>query len=200
MSEVTPPDRALSVERIADHLSAGMRLRCRHLMTVGNRAETSEARSSREGHSSITSRKVRKSVMTTFLGQTVLKRKDNLALDGKIRLGHTVRMTDSDAKAQYEQEFIARVKAARIATGKKQWQVAELMGIKQDQYKHYEIVTGKGRVIPHHLIGRFCLICSIDPAWLMTGKGAKPLQPPHMVDTEDVPIPRPRRARRSKAA
>lgn len=134
--------------------------------------------------------------METSLGPFVLKCKDILALDGKTRLGHTVPMAESDAKAQYEQEFIARAKAARIATGKKQWQVAELMGIKQDQYKHYET----GRVIPHHLIGRFCLICNIDPNWLLTGKGTKPLQPPHVVETEPEPIRRPKRQKRSKAA
>lgn len=105
-------------------------------------------------------------------------------------------MAERDIKAQYEQEFIARAKAARIATGKKQWQVAELMDIKQDQYKHYET----GRVIPHHLIGRFCLICSIDPNWLLTGKGAKPLQPPHVVEAEEKPAARPKRAKRSRAA
>ena len=105
-------------------------------------------------------------------------------------------MAEIDSKAQYEQEFIARVRAARIATGKKQWQVAELMGIKQDQYKHYET----GRVIPHHLVGRFCLICSIDPTWLMTGKGSKPIQPPHSVETEAEPVPKSRRAKRSQAA
>lgn len=105
-------------------------------------------------------------------------------------------MAESDAKAQYEQEFIARVKAARIATGKKQWQVAELMGIKQDQYKHFEV----GRVIPHHLIGRFCLICNIDSNWLITGKGTKPLQPPHLVEMEEPPIPKPKKSKRSRAA
>lgn len=109
-------------------------------------------------------------------------------------------MAESDAKTQYEQEFIARVKAARIATGKKQWQVAELMDIKQDQYKHYEVLTGKGRVIPHHLIGRFCLICSIDPNWLLTGKGAKPLQSPHVVEAEERPAVPAKRAKRTRRA
>jgi hypothetical protein len=109
-------------------------------------------------------------------------------------------MADSDVKAQYDQEFIARARAARIATGKKQWQVAELMGIKQDQYKHYEVLTGRGRVIPHHLIGRFCLICNIDPNWLITGKGAKPLQATHIVEQEPEQLPRPKRAKRSRAA
>lgn len=108
-------------------------------------------------------------------------------------------MADSDAKAQYEQEFIARVKAARIATGKKQWQVADLMNIKQDQYKHYEIVTGNGRVIPHHLIGRFCLICSIDPNWLLTGKGAKPLPPLHPIETDRAPAPKAPRAKQRQS-
>lgn len=105
-------------------------------------------------------------------------------------------MSESDAKAQYEQEFIERVKAARIATGKKQWQVAELMDIKQDTYKHFET----GRVIPHHLIGRFCLICSIDPNWLITGKGAKPMQPPHIVETAPTAMPKPKRVKRSRQA
>lgn len=134
--------------------------------------------------------------MASVLGQLVLKRKDNLALDAKKLIGHNVRMADSDAKAQYEQEFIGRVKAARIATGKKQWQVAELMGIKQDTYKHFET----GRVIPHHLMGRFCLICSIDPNWLVTGKGAKPMQPPHLVETEPAAVPKPKKAKRSTRA
>lgn len=200
VSEVTPQERAFSVERIADHRSAGMLSRCRHFKTAGTRAATSAAKASGEGQRLITSRKERKLAIRDVLGQLVLKRKDKVALDSKNTLGHNVRMAETDIKAQYEQEFIARVKAARIATGKKQWQVAELMDIKQDQYKHYEVLTGKGRVIPHHLIGRFCLICSIDPNWLLTGKGAKPLQPPHMVEAEEKTVPRPKRAKRSKAA
>ena len=103
-------------------------------------------------------------------------------------------MADSDVKTRYEQEFVERVKAARIATGKKQWQIAELMDIKQDQYKHFET----GRVIPHHLIGRFCLICSIDPNWLLTGKGTNPLQPPHAVESGEILIHKAPKAGRSK--
>lgn len=196
VSEVTPPSRAFSVERIADHFSAGIRPRCRHFNTAGSFAPTSAAKSSGESQRPITSLKERKLAIGSVLGQSVLKRKANLSLDGKKSLGQNVRMAESDAKAQYEQEFIARVKSARIATGKKQWQVAELMGIKQDQYKHYEV----GRVIPHHLIGRFCLICSIDPNWLITGKGAKPMQPPHIVEQEPEPVRRPKKNKRFKAA
>lgn len=193
---VTRLSLATPVASIAAHHSAGIPSRCHHFETADAPAPISAAIASREGHSSITDRKVDRSLITTVLGQLVLNCKDNLALDVTLSLGQTVPMADSDIKAQYEQEFIARVRAARIATGKKQWQVAELMGIKQDQYKHYEV----GRVIPHHLVGRFCLICSIDPAWLMTGKGAKPLQPPHAVETKEVPIPKPKRTKRSRAA
>lgn len=201
-SAVTPADLALSVPRIGDQYSEGIQSRCHHLVTAPAETPISVPKASRAPcaslgpQSSITSRNEDKSAIGHGLGPFVLKCKDILALDAKKSLGHTVPMAESDAKAQYEQEFIARVKAARIATGKKQWQVAELMGIKQDQYKHFEV----GRVIPHHLIGRFCLICNIDSNWLITGKGAKPLQPPHLVESEEAPVPKPKKAKRSRAA
>lgn len=119
-----------------------------------------------------------------------------MALDAKICLGHNVRMGDKETEDQFKQEFIARMKSARIATGRKQWQIAELLGIPQDQYKHYEV----SRLMPHYLIGRFCLLCHVDPAWLMTGKGQKPLQPPHVVENDEKPNPKRRRTKRSKAA
>lgn len=105
-------------------------------------------------------------------------------------------MAESDIKAQYTLEFVARVRAARIATGKKQWQVAELMNIKQDEYKHFET----GRPMPHYLIGRFCLICNIDPNWLLTGAGQKPLRATHVVEQEPQPVQKPKKNKRSKAA
>jgi hypothetical protein len=196
VSEVTPPERAFSVERIADHFSAGMRSRHRHFKTAGSLAPTSAARASGESQRPITSLKERKSAIGDVLGQSVLKRKDKLALDGKKSLGHDVRMAESETEAQFKQLFTERVKAARIATGKKQWQVAELLGIPQDKYKQYE-----GRsYLPYHLLGRFCLICNVDPNWLLTGKGQKPLQPPHIVEREPEAIPKPKKNKRSKAA
>ena len=105
-------------------------------------------------------------------------------------------MADSEAEAQFKEEFIERVKAARIATGKKQWQVAELLNIPQDKYKHYEV----GRQLPQYLVGRFCLVCNVDVGWLMTGHGAKPLRAPHLVEKEDPPIPKRKRTKRSRAA
>ena len=196
VSEVTPPSRAFSVERIADHFSAGMRPRWRHFKTAGTLAPTSVANASGEGHKPITSLKERKLAMDDVLGHSVLKRKAILSLDGKKSLGHNVRMAESDVKAQYAQEFIARVKAARLAAGKKQWQVAELMNIKQDEYKHFEA----GRTMPHHLIGRFCLICNIDSNWLITGTGQKPLRATHVVEQEPELVQKPKKTKRSKAA
>jgi len=134
--------------------------------------------------------------MSDFLGPFVLKRKDKVALDVKKFLGHNVPMAESE-EDQFKQEFIERVRTARIATGKKQWQVAELLNVPQDHYKHWE----KSRLMPHHLIGRFCLVTNVDPVWIMTGKGQKPLRATRLVEIEvAAPVPRPKRARRPKAA
>lgn len=120
--ELSPERAAISVRSIEDQYSAGMLFRCHHFATVWTRTETSDAIASLEGQSATTSRNVSiPVVMAGSLGQLVLKCKDNLALDGKKSLGHNVPMADSDVEAQYKHEFIARVKAARIATGKKQW-------------------------------------------------------------------------------
>ena len=77
----------------------------------------------------------------------------------------------SDTEKKFEQQFIERVKAARIATGMKQWQIAEALGVPQDHYKHWE----RSRTLPLHHMNRFCLITQVDPNWLITGHGQKPL-------------------------
>jgi DNA-binding transcriptional regulator YiaG len=192
----SPSDRAFSVFKIKDQCSGGMLLRCHHLETC--QFETpgkSAAMASRVAHSSTTDRNEVILLMPKNLGQTVLKCKDKVALDEKISLGHTVHMAD-ETEDQFKQEFIARVKAARIATGKKQWQVAELLNVPQDHYKHWE----KTRLMPHHLIGRFCIITNVDPNWLLSGRGAKPLKALAAVEQEPEPLPKPKKARRSKAA
>lgn len=105
-------------------------------------------------------------------------------------------MAESETEAQYKQAFITRVSSARVATGMKQWQIAEALGIPQDKYKQYE-----GRsLMPHHLIGRFCLITHINPEWLMTGRGKKPLQPLAVVAEEPAAPKRPKRTRARRVA
>ena len=198
LSEVRPDFFARSVDNIAAHLSDGMLPRCHHLLTAGSPAPMSAASDSLEGQSPITSLKDLISVaMPQHLGQLVLRRKDKVALDAEKLSGHNVRMAESETEAQFKQLFTDRVRTARVATGLKQWQVAELLGIPQDKYKQYE-----GRsLLPHALVGRFCTICRINPEWLFTGIGQKPLRPPHLVETEEAPaVAKPKRAKRSKAA
>lgn len=120
-----------------------------------------------------------------------------MSLDAPRRFGHTVPMSDRESESLFKQEFTERIKSARIALGWKQWQMAEALDMPQDKYKQYE-----GRsLLPHHLIGRFCLITRIDPNWLMTGRGEKPLQPLKSVPTEPQPLVRkPKPKRRERAA
>ncbi len=105
-------------------------------------------------------------------------------------------MVDSEIEAQFKQEFIKRVKAARAALGWKQWQMAEALDIPQDKYKQYE-----GRsLLPHHMIGRFCLITHVDPEWLLTGRGQRPMQPIRAVPSEPDTKPRAKPTRRRNVA
>lgn len=106
-------------------------------------------------------------------------------------------MADSETERQFKQEFTGRVKSARVALGWKQWQMADALDMPQDKYKQYE-----GRsLLPHHLIGRFCLIAHIAPEWLVTGHGKKPLKAIAAVPSEEPAAPaKPRRARAKRAA
>jgi len=195
---VTPADLARLVDTIEYQASDGMLLRCLHLATAETLTCTSDAIASGEGQSSTTSRKELMLIMLQSLGQIVLTRKDILALDRKKSLGHNVRMPTDDSEDHYKRDFIDRVKSTRIATGKKQWEVAELLNVPQDHYKHWE----RSRLMPHHLVGRFCLITHVDPNWLMTGKGTKPLRPITAVEAEpERPILlKPKKPKQSKIA
>lgn len=105
-------------------------------------------------------------------------------------------MAESETETQFKQRFTKRVKDARVAIGWKQWQIADALGIPQDKYKQYE-----GRsLLPHHMIGRFCLITHIDPEWLLTGRGQKPLQPLRLAPTEAEPVAKPKRTRARRVA
>lgn len=106
-------------------------------------------------------------------------------------------MVDSDDKDQYKQAFIERVKRARGSTGKKQWEVALGMGVEQDEYKHWEAK----RLMPHHLIARFCLQCQVDPSWLLTGYGRMKGTPaPELAHTEPDASAAPKKSRSKRVA
>jgi hypothetical protein len=92
-------------------------------------------------------------------------------------------MADSETEAEFKQAFTARIAAARRALGWKQWQMAQALDMPQDKYKQYE-----GRsLLPHHLMGRFCLIARIDPEWLLTGRGKMALQPLPEIEPDIAP-------------
>lgn len=172
ISALTPASDAFAVQRTADHHSAGMLSRCHHLDTadafaVGSIARKSKAMASLDGHRSITSRNDWIASIAPRLGQSVLNCKDKLAYDANKILGHTVRMADSETEAEFKQGFMNRTREARIARALKQWEIADALGMPQDKYKQYETRS----LLPHHLIGRFCIICRIDPEWLVTGRG-----------------------------
>lgn len=105
-------------------------------------------------------------------------------------------MADSDAEAQFKQSFIKRVKQARASLGWKQWQMAEALDMPQDRYKQYESRS----LLPHHLIGRFCLVTRVAPDWLLTGHGEKPIQALKLASEEPAKVAKPKRARATRAA
>lgn len=112
-------------------------------------------------------------------------------------------MAESDEKESYKQEFIGRVRLARSSAGKKQWEIALAMGIEQDEYKHWEQVTPKGRLMPHHLIARFCFASQVDPVWLLTGHGRMKGSPhPALAAAQEPVAPRaqPKRVRARRTA
>lgn len=67
--------------------------------------------------------------------------------------------------AQWRGEFISRVKAARVASGKKSSAVAAELGVSLDTYFRWEIRA----LMPHHLPIPFCRITGADPMMLLTG-------------------------------
>lgn len=92
-------------------------------------------------------------------------------------------MAETDAEAKYKQDFMGRVAEARIARGWKQWQAAEALDMAQDKYKQYETRS----LMPHHIIGRFCLVARVDMAWLLTGRGRRPIKQFELIETPAEP-------------
>lgn len=65
----------------------------------------------------------------------------------------------------YRDEFIARVRAARIDSGKSQRQIALEIGVSLTAYQSYETRY----YLPHHKIIPFCVATGIDHYYLLTG-------------------------------
>lgn len=65
----------------------------------------------------------------------------------------------------YRDQFIARVRAARIDSGKSQKQIAIEIGVTLTAYQSYETRY----YLPHHKIIPFCVATGIDHYYLLTG-------------------------------
>lgn len=172
-SAETAAVRAFSVAKIEDHHSEGIESRCHHLVTMPADAPISDASASRAPCASLAPQSSMTDLndvicdMPPPLGQSVLKSKSLLSLDGGKALGHTVPMAGNKLKTQLDQEFIRRVIKAREASGMTQQEVADGMGVPQDHYKHWELK----RVMPHYLIPRFCIVARVEDGWLISGRG-----------------------------
>ena len=179
-SAVTPLEIAFSVDKIADQYSDGIQSRCHHFVTMPAEAPISDAIARRAPcasfgpQSSMIDRNEVKSVMPRVIGLIVLKCKAIQSLDCEMPLGHNVRMAEVETESQFKQGFMRRVKEARISRALKQWEIADALGMAQDKYKQYETRS----LLPHHLIGRFCIICRVDEKWLVTGRGKMAPQEP----------------------
>jgi hypothetical protein len=202
-SAVTPASTALDVDSTDDHHSAGMLSLCHHFVTMPAETPISDPMAnlapwaSFGPQSSMTSRNEVISIMPQPLGQLVLKRKAKLSLDDFTALGQNVPMTEADDKETYRTDFIDRVRRARGSTGKKQWEIALSMGVEQDEYKHWE----SKRLMPHHLIARFCFACHVDPVWMLTGHGRMKGTPsPELVHAASETPSKTKRARGKRVA
>lgn len=177
-SAVTPFSRALSVDRTADHHSAGILSLCHHLETTRLPAPTSLESASRESQSSTTERNEVKSDIAPLLRQSVLNCKDVLTADFFDEVRQTVPMIGNSL---FKQQFLARTALARERSGRSQEDMAKDLGISQGTYHKYETRTP----LPHSLIPAFCTLCRITMEWLYTA-------------AVELPEPKPRAPRRRR--
>ncbi|MDB5579806.1 MAG: hypothetical protein JWR80_4982 [Bradyrhizobium sp.] len=92
-------------------------------------------------------------------------------------------MPSEQSKTEYKRHFIERVKAARVARGYTQHDIAELLDIDQGNYKQYETRS----FLPHDLVPRFCLACGVDCMWLFSAKGKGPQMLPQPREIKKKP-------------
>lgn len=76
----------------------------------------------------------------------------------------------AETHTAYRIAFCARTRAARMALGWTQKQMAEALGVEQDAYRKYETRSP----LPHHLIEPFCEIVGLPVVFLVTGHGREP--------------------------
>lgn len=73
-------------------------------------------------------------------------------------------------RSAFAKTFLARVRAAREATGMTQAEMARVLGIRQSAYEKYETRTP----LPHRLIVHFAAVTGADVDQLFLGAAAPP--------------------------
>ncbi len=170
VSAVKPASFAVRVRRMGSHHSGGIELRCGHLRTAESPAPISAAKASGPSQRATTSRKLE--IMSSLLGQPVLKCKPIVSHDCAESEGHTVLMhkdAEKLADSQWREEFRQRLKTARRP--RTQAVMAELLGITQTTYSKYE--AERASQMPTRLLPLFCKICGVSLEWLI--EGAEPV-------------------------
>lgn len=118
--------------------------------------------------------------MRQSLGPYVLICNTNLSYDKAVCVGHNVlKGGDTDLNgvlrmvprtlSQFDQDFIGRTRLAREDAKFTQIQIARLLDIPQDRYKHYETRTP----LPHEFVEKFCIATRVTIEWLYTGDEKK---------------------------
>lgn len=188
---VTPAARARLVRKIASHHSDGIQSRCHHFETAVALDPMSDAIPARDGpHSPMIERNdviggakaprrertVRRDLILSLtdseLGQFGRTHKAMMPAESAAPFSQDGEMSNL-TKRDYKDEFMARVKLARVSAGFSQDQMGEFLGLGRGTFKHFETRS----YLPHDLIPRFCLLCRVDPSWLFTGKGRMAVLP-----------------------
>jgi transcriptional regulator with XRE-family HTH domain len=78
-----------------------------------------------------------------------------------------------EAASLFAQQFIARVREARIARGWTQEQCAVALGVTPVSYRKYETRT----VLPMYLLERFALAVNRDIHFIVTGRARRDRPP-----------------------
>lgn len=102
------------------------------------------------------------------VGQFVPNVKAVLSKDIPANLAEFRRMANTPRELQFNQAYIARVKALREAKGWTSEQMAIALGIPAERYRKYESRSP----LPTYLLEAFAQITDADPLYVLTGKRA----------------------------
>lgn len=75
-------------------------------------------------------------------------------------------MDSPNAERDFNDAYIARVKALREGRGLTAAQMADLLGVPADRYRKYELRSP----LPAYLVERFALICGQTVEYVLLGK------------------------------